>query len=285
MHSGSFLNLQFEYSGKSHREQLEDNLLELGALSINVSGEQIDNGRQVIDADWRTAHYSVILPLDSAITEMKRCLERFKCSKFEWRFISEKDWLRQSRSKQLWLKIGPFLISEKPVQTTDHIVPILLSGGLAFGTGEHATTAMCLDWLSQQSVKGKDVLDLGSGTGILAIAAKKLSASHVQAIDNDKDARRITRENASRNIVDIGIADVIDSAMQFDIVVSNILAGTLINLAPLVESALKPNGLLALSGLLTDQVASVQRAYEFIDFRTQTLSDDWVLISGFKSIT
>ena len=144
-------------------------------------------------------------------------------------------------------------------------VCVRLDPGLAFGTGTHPTTALCLEWLDQNSVKDLDVVDYGCGSGILGIAAALLGASRVEAVDNDPQALEATVANADRN----GVAERIRCAAPEDFragnagaVLANILAGPLAELAPLIHGCAAPSAPIVLSGLLEEQVDGVVAAYE-----------------------
>jgi ribosomal protein L11 methyltransferase len=177
--------------------------------------------------------------------------------------VWERAWLAHFRpmrfGRRLWVIPGG-----QAAELADGDVAVELDPGLAFGTGTHATTALCLDWLDSLDLAGRRVIDVGCGSGILAIAALKLGAAGAVAIDHDPQALLATRENAARN----GVADrltVLGSdappPAPADVVVANILAGTLIELAPQIEAMVRPGGLLALSGILAEQVADVAAAY------------------------
>jgi ribosomal protein L11 methyltransferase len=163
-------------------------------------------------------------------------------------------------------------------------IRIELDPGLAFGTGTHPTTALCLEWLDGQSLAGRQVVDYGCGSGILAIAAAKLGAARVFAVDIDPQAVIATRENAARNHV----ADRLNISTEprlaprgADVLIANILAGPLVELAPSFAAALRPQGGLALSGLLSAQSDSVTAAYRpCFDIDTSTERDGWVLLGG-----
>ncbi|MCK7576487.1 MAG: 50S ribosomal protein L11 methyltransferase [Chromatiales bacterium] len=163
-------------------------------------------------------------------------------------------------------------------------VVVALDPGLAFGTGHHATTALCLEWLDGADLAGKTVLDFGCGSGILAIAALKLGAARAIAVDHDPQALTATHDNAQAN----GVLDRLEifapesfTDPSVDIVLANILAGPLIALAPRLSAMLVPGGDLVLSGVLTEQVESVSAAYvERVRLAAPRIRDDWALISG-----
>lgn len=167
-------------------------------------------------------------------------------------------------------------------------INILIDPGLAFGTGTHESTALCLQWLASNTIAGKDVIDFGCGSGILAIAALKLGASHVWAIDNDPQALTVTAENAANNNALERLA--IDSPAQLpdnlhvDIVLANILAQPLIDLASMLSGCVKPGGNLVLAGLLTDQVTAVKSCYQQQFSFTKDIKDGWVMLSGLKNL-
>jgi ribosomal protein L11 methyltransferase len=168
-------------------------------------------------------------------------------------------------------------------------VNLILDPGLAFGSGTHPTTAMCLGALDRAVLPGMSVVDYGCGSGILAIAALKLGAAAALGIDNDPQAITASDDNARRNdipessfeVVMPEAASLVDWAGRADIVVANILANPLIELAPKILAMLKPGGQLLLAGLLADQVASVVAAYEYrLPLKVQEQQGDWVLLGG-----
>lgn len=163
-------------------------------------------------------------------------------------------------------------------------VNVLLDPGLAFGTGTHTTTAMCLEWLDAHDVSGLKVLDYGCGSGILSVAAAKLGAHHVWAVDHDPQALDATRANAAKNHAsgDISVSLPEQLATEcFDLVVANILAQPLIELAPRLLAALKHGGDLVLSGILKEQADSVCAAYSAeCQLRVYAQREDWVCLTG-----
>jgi len=195
----------------------------------------------------------------------------------------EREWLRDFGPMQfgtrLWVVPG-----ESDVPPVDSVV-VRLDPGLAFGTGTHPTTAMCLEWLDGIDLNDRSFFDFGCGSGILSIAALKLGAARAEAVDIDLQAVSATRQNAERNSVeDRLVASIETPARQFDVVAANILAGTLIENADLICERLKPGANLALSGILTTQAESVVDAFDdHIDFAAPVTLNEWALLSGTRS--
>jgi ribosomal protein L11 methyltransferase len=169
-------------------------------------------------------------------------------------------------------------------------VVVSLDPGLAFGTGHHPTTALCLEWLDRADLAGRTLLDYGCGSGILAIAALKLGAARAWAVDHDPQALDATRDNAQANGVShrlwTGLPPELDQILGEDraeLLVANILAGPLVELAPTLHGCLRRGGALALSGVIAEQVESVRAAYEDqLHLEPTRLMDGWALISGVK---
>ncbi len=198
--------------------------------------------------------------------------------------VWEREWLKDfgpmQFGRRLWVVPGDF-----EIDASDAIL-VRLDPGLAFGTGTHPTTALCLEWLEQIDLDGKTVLDFGCGSGILSVAALQLGAAFVHAIDNDLQAVTATRQNAARNGVSeallVGTA-IDEDAPQFDIVVANILASTLSEYSEFICKRLKSGGLLALSGILAEQADDVANHYPQIDFAPAVVQDNWARLAGIKN--
>jgi ribosomal protein L11 methyltransferase len=184
-----------------------------------------------------------------------------------WREVGDRDWERawldrfepMRFGRRLWVVPGGMAIPPAPEN-----IEIKLDPGLAFGTGTHPTTALCLEWLDQQNLVGKLVVDYGCGSGILGLGAALLGAARVIAVDTDPQALESTAANATRNAVADRIRCLLPgefSATAADIVLANILAGPLMELAPVLSGATKPGGLIVLSGLLEEQVQEVAATY------------------------
>lgn len=161
---------------------------------------------------------------------------------------------------------------------------IYLEPGLAFGTGTHPSTYLCLAWLAQHELRGKTVIDYGCGSGILAIAAAKLGAAEIFCVDNDPQALTATQNNAAQNTV--ALKTYLPEALpkiECDLVLANILANPLMNLAPTLSAHLKPQGELVLAGILDAQAEAVKAAYTDITWKEQAQKEEWVRLYGVKN--
>lgn len=219
------------------------------------------------------------LSVEQALTLPAKMLSWHALQDRKW----EREWLSrfspQQFGRRLWIIPG----NMPPVDT--EAVNIRLDPGLAFGTGDHETTAMCLRWLGDQSeMSGHRVLDFGCGSGILAIAALRLGAASAMAVDIDPQALLATRDNAARNNVAAKLRTDYPDALgndSFDLVLANILAGPLIDLAKTIAHQVAPGGALVLSGILAQQRDEVMSAYaQWIRFSAPQQDGDWVCLHG-----
>ena len=204
-----------------------------------------------------------------------------------WEVIEDTDWTRSWMERFKPIQCGPklWIVPSWCTAPDAEAVNVNLDPGLAFGTGTHPTTHLCLSWLGELSLHGQRVLDYGCGSGILAVAAAKLGAVNVWAIDIDPQAIAATRLNWGRNALPAaGLnADLPGGApnSEFDLVVANILAGPLVELADTLIERVAPGGRLALSGLLREQIPAVTAAYSaHIEFDPPRTEGDWVLLTG-----
>lgn len=205
-----------------------------------------------------------------------------------FREVADADWTRAWMDQFQPMRFGERLwIYPWNIEPPDNAASVIvrLDPGLAFGTGTHPTTALCLEWLDGLDLRGRHVLDYGCGSGILAIAAALLGAAHVEAIDNDPQALVASADNAQRNGVAtrIGLAGPgADGARdRVDVLVANILAGPLHELAPVFAARVADDGLLALSGILFGQHAELLARYaQWFDDLVVTRREDWVRIDG-----
>ena len=252
---------------------VEDVLARHGAQAITLSDAGANPVLEPLPGEmplWQSTRISALFAVDTDIDALRedllQTLEVESLPANEVASLGERDWERE------WLRdFGPMRFGDRlwicpgdTVADDDGAVVIQLDPGLAFGTGTHATTALCLEWLDSLALEGMSILDYGCGSGVLAIAALKLGADRAIAIDIDPQAVAATRANAHRNKVDssldvLATTDEIDGV--FDIVVANILAGPIIELAESIAGRVGNGCLLALSGLLSEQVSDVLDAY------------------------
>jgi ribosomal protein L11 methyltransferase len=277
--------------GERNPEPFEDALFALGALSVTLEDAADDPVLEPAPGAtplWPTvvvkAVFDARADADVIAVALMQTLPGAPSPRFEilpdkaW----EREWLKDFRpmrfGRRLWVCPGGL-----PADDPDAI-RIELDPGLAFGTGTHPTTALCLGWLDGQDVAGRDVVDYGCGSGILAIAAARLGAATVRAIDIDPQALIATHENAERNGVGARLVVTDDPLLDdgsADLLLANILAGPLVELAPRFARAVRPEGLLALSGLLVDQAGTVTAAYQpWFDIGIAATRDGWALLAG-----
>lgn len=206
--------------------------------------------------------------------------------------LPEQDWAQTWLAHFQPMKFGNRLWITPP----EHAIPseekdpiiVKLAPGLAFGTGTHVSTALCLEWLDQNLTSQQTILDYGCGSGILAIAALKLGAQTAFAVDYDPQAILATNENGSQNefnevqLITL-TPEAVSSSLQVEVVVANILAEALVSLAPILQQHCLPGGHLVLSGLLTNQIEKVQAAYHpWFVFDEPTIKEEWALLSAKK---
>ena len=208
---------------------------------------------------------------------------------YKLEILEDKDWERQWMDRFEPIQFGARLWvcpSWKAVPDPT-AVNLMLDPGLAFGTGSHPTTALCLQWIAQQDWQHKTVIDYGCGSGILAIAAILMGAEQVLGVDNDTQALTATIDNAQRNGIAAATIPVFlpaDTPNQaVDVMLANILAGPLIDMAERLSELTKPAGLIALSGILQHQADAVIAAYEpWFNMHTVVSKDEWVRIDGIR---
>tara|TARA_R110000737_G_scaffold236961_1_gene249356 strand:- start:34 stop:927 length:894 start_codon:yes stop_codon:yes gene_type:complete len=203
--------------------------------------------------------------------------------------LEDKDWEREWMDNFHPMKFGQRLwICPSWRDVPDpSAVNVMLDPGLAFGTGTHPTTALCLTWLDGLDLVGKTVVDFGCGSGILSLAALKLGAKQVIGIDIDPQALQASLENAKRNQCEDRLTLFLPKdqpEFKADVVVANILAGPLRELAPVIIEYVVSNGVLALSGVLEEQAEQLQTIYgEFCQMDAITVQDEWVRLSGIRN--
>lgn len=200
--------------------------------------------------------------------------------------VAEQDWVRLTQSQFEPIRINDrlWIVPSWHIAPDPAAINLELDPGLAFGTGSHPTTHLCLDWLCDQVHGGEQVLDYGCGSGILALAAAKLGAASVTGVDIDDRALEAARDNAAKNSVALRLARSQEQLTEtFDIVVANILTNPLCVLAPLLASRVADGGRLALAGVLESQARQVIDAYApHIGLRVGASLDGWVRLEGHR---
>ena len=260
-------------------EALGERLSELGAVAlsyVDAGDTPILEPRSPDFSGWQDAHVSGLFPMDADIAGVRVA---FSNRQVQVGFLGDEDWSHAWRNHAETREFGSLTVAPIDADIEASLV-LRLNPGIAFGTGGHPTTRLCLEWLADQSLIGLEVLDYGCGSGILSLAAKLLGARRVVAIDIDEQALAATRANAKRNDVVLHTDRVLQRNLQFDVVVSNILSGTLIELAPRLTRVLNNRGQLVLSGILRHQVDGVIAAYPGLRFHRPTLENEWVLLHG-----
>ena len=282
-------------------ELISDRLMELGALSAIIEDANADTlDEQPIFGEpgdpppgiWVQNTVSALFDVGVDITQVISDLNNttgFKDLSFSTENIAEQDWVRATQSQFDPIKIRDnlWIVPTWHAAPNPNALNIVLDPGLAFGTGSHPTTHLCLSWLSDSITKNQSVLDYGCGSGILAIAAKKLGAELVIGTDIDAQAIQSSHYNAEQNGVDAQfyLPDelLIAKLGQYDVVVANILSSALSVLAPALAKFCKTGGKIALSGILKEQVNQVFDIYsEWFDMQPPVFMDAWVLLTGIK---
>ncbi len=279
---------------KEHVEPLEDHLLSMGALSVTLMDaedhpilEPALNTTPIWDNNLVTALFEDNVDIDAIAISVKASMSE-KVTIFNIETVDDQEWERawmdNYHPMQFGEKLWIYPTNIETPETDDAIVR--LDPGLAFGTGTHPTTALCLEWLDQTNLKNKIVVDFGCGSGVLAIAAALLGAKKCYGIDNDPQAIIATDSNANINhVTDIVTAHLPEDtpAIEADIIVANILSFPLITLAKNIESLCKVNGQLVMSGILEGQVNDVIEAYSpyFKNF-ISSQKEDWFRICAVK---
>jgi len=287
-----------------HAEALSDALMEAGALSVSV--EDADEGTDAEkplfgepgmepkEAAWEHSRVVALTDVDAdqaaIVAAAAQAAKLATVPKFTTRKVEDEDWVRLTQSQFEPIHIGKNIW----VVPSWHEVPdasalvLELDPGLAFGTGSHPTTRLCMEWLEAHPAPGKSVLDYGCGSGILAMVARKLGSAPVAGVDIDPQAIESARDNAGRNAVsDIEYfvpEDFAQSAFaeqRFDVVVANILSSPLKLMAPMLSGRVADGGSLILSGVLARQADEVAAAYApFIKMGVWAELDGWVALHG-----
>lgn len=276
------------------QELVEALLLEHGALSITLQSAADELVLEPAPGEVKLWHKLQIIALFEADTDCKVLEKQLKAHPHwpntimsSWEELQDQVWERAWMDDFVPMQFGDRLWicpswAEPPEPSA---VNLMLDPGLAFGSGTHATTALCLRFLDRMVKGGETIIDYGCGSGILALAALKLGAKHVIGIDHDPQAIIASMANLEANGLDPSALEVYlpkdFSATTADIIVANILAETLIDLVDEIVKLIKPDAWLAMSGILESQLDMVQTVYSpWIDFDEPVIQDEWGLLVG-----
>ncbi|MDO8291360.1 MAG: 50S ribosomal protein L11 methyltransferase [Gallionella sp.] len=283
-----------------HAEALSEALLEFGALSVDLLDADAGTpDEQAIFGEpgepppgvWQHNRVSALFDDDQDVPAILReaasriGLEQLPEHRIET--LADNDWVRltQSQFEPIRISARLWIVPTWHTPSDPHAINIVLDPGLAFGTGSHPTTRLCLRWLDDNIKGGESVLDYGCGSGILAIAALKLGAACAVGVDVDSQAVTASRDNAAANRVGNVQFYQPDNAPQgsYDLVVANILTNPLRMLAPLLANATRQGGQIVLSGILEEQAQDVMNIYrQWFDLNAPIFEEGWSCLSGRK---
>ena len=289
-------------------EQLEDLLLNEGATAISLQDAEDD---PVFEPERGTTPLwkdTVLTGLYDDLEGVGAMLERIQatwaehfpgepCPEIEYELLADRDWEREWMDDFMPLQMGQrlWIVPSWHQPPAPDAVNLILDPGLAFGTGTHPTTALCLEWLDALAINdelaGTSVLDVGCGSGILAIAALKLGAARADGTDIDPQALQASRDNAERNSIDESRLSLYYPEQlpdgHYPVVTANILAEPLIALAATIAGHVAPGGRLALSGILDNQAGQVWEAYhaQGLIMDEPTVREGWVRLTGTRPTT
>ncbi|SFL83628.1 50S ribosomal protein L11 methyltransferase [Marinobacter zhejiangensis] len=278
-------------------DQLEDLLMEMGADAVSMEDAadqplyEPDPGTTPL---WHQTQVTGLFDsernidqLCSAIRDAWHQQTQQALPDIEVTLVEDKDWERAWMDDFKPLKFGErlWIVPSWHEAPDPDAANLMLDPGLAFGTGTHPTTALCLEWLDGQDVADAQVIDYGCGSGILGLAALLLGARHVMGVDTDPQALEASRDNARRNGVEDSRLDLYlpedEPELMADVMLANILAQPLISLAPHLASKVSPGGHLVLSGILSNQARDVMEAYEpWFTMDEPVQQEDWIRLTG-----
>ena len=294
----SWLTLSI-HADASYAEALSEALLEHGALSVDMLDADADTpDEQAIfgepgeptSAVWQHNLVNALFESGVAVADILQAscasLGIAPVPPHKIETLEESDWVRLTQAQFDPIRISQrlWIVPTWHTPTDPSAINIALDPGLAFGTGSHPTTRLCLRWLDNHLRGGETILDYGCGSGILAIAAMKLGAASAVGVDVDAQAVQASRDNALANQVkaDFHLPEGV-ALTQYDVVVANILTNPLRALAPLLAGATKSGGRIVLSGVLGEQAEDVMRIYaQWFDMRAAVIEDGWACLSGVK---
>ena len=283
-----------------HADALADALLEAGALSASI--EDADAGTpaetpqfgepgSVTTPGWERSRVVALLEANTDVDELLEACAPLAgldaIPPYSQETVEEQNWVQLTQSQFEPIRISGrlWIVPSWHTAPDPEAIILVLDPGMAFGTGSHPTTRLCLEWLEREVRPGDSLLDYGCGSGILAIAAARLGARNVLGVDIDALAVIAAKGNAERNDVCARFADSATAIEeQFDIVVANILSNPLKALAPAICAHVRPGGRLALSGILEEQADDLIATYAaWIPLAIADTREGWVCLAGTKS--
>ncbi|MDP2432509.1 MAG: 50S ribosomal protein L11 methyltransferase [Pseudomonadota bacterium] len=283
-------------ANQEEAEGLADALMDAGALSVSTEDRDAGTdaelpqfGEPGLDDPkaWNRNWVVALLDADSDLATLFARLGLAPDHEHEIERVEEQDWVRltQSQFEPIPISQRLWIVPSWHVAPDPEAITLVLDPGLAFGTGSHPTTRLCLQWLEANLTGKESVLDYGCGSGILAIAAVKLGAGNVVGVDVDTQAVTSSRDNAERNQVQASfhLPDTAPTG-QFDVLVANILTNPLKALMPLLAARVKSGGRIALSGILAEQAEEVMAIYgQAFTMRLWKEEEGWVCLEGVKA--
>ncbi len=279
-------------SDPEHVETISEAMMEVGASAVTVqdaADQPLYEPPPGATPLWQHNTLIALFDADTDVNAIQQQLQTMLGSQLMqgWHVdpLEDKDWTREWMADYKPMRFGQrlWIVPSWTTPPDPGAVNILLDPGLAFGTGTHPTTAMCLTWLDAHPPQQQTVLDYGCGSGILAIAAAKLGASAVLGVDNDPQALQATRDNAVRNAVaqlNVYTPDTLPT-QQVDVLLANILAGPLHELADRLAALVRPGGSLVLSGIVSNQAEALLQCYrQAFELDVAATQDEWVCLAG-----
>ncbi len=294
----SWLTLSI-HADAQYAEALSEALWEQGALSVDMLDADADTPDEQaifgepgepVNAVWQHNLLNALFDNDAPVTDiLQTCCTNLGISPLPPHKIAsleESDWVRLTQAQFDPIRISDrlWIVPTWHTPSDPAAINITLDPGLAFGTGSHPTTRLCLRWLDSNLQGGESMLDYGCGSGILAIAGMKLGAASAIGVDVDIQAVQASYDNAAANKVSAGfyLPDNIALA-EYDVVVANILTNPLRALAPLLAAATRSGGRIVLSGILSEQAEEIMRIYaQWFDIKPSATEDGWVCLAGVK---
>lgn len=262
-------------------------LQQTGAIAtslFNADSEEIVDASLGTATLWSKVRVEALLKVGMSLQSLHGLLGEHGAEDVSVSFVQDAEWESAWRKHTTSKQFGRLHVVPRESSANVDGPFVRLDPGLAFGTGEHATTAMCLSWLESIDLDGKRVLDFGCGSGILALASAKLGASQITAIDNDEKAIEVTQQNANFNGVNLTLGKTIPVNQQFDVVIANILLNTLVEYAIDLTNSVAQGGVIGLTGLLVPQQEPIVEAFPSVCFERLVQEDEWILMIGRKSL-